>query len=79
MTVSEKIKTIDNKREQNKFQCNLDRKAAKVSDFSSVNVNKYEFLTDKNVLSEKELLKNVATVKKFEYFPFDNKEDSDNR
>ena len=33
MTVSEKIKIIDNKIKQNKVQHNIDRQTAKISDF----------------------------------------------
>ena len=33
----------------------------------SRNVDKYEFLTGEDVLSEKELLKGAATIKRFEY------------
>ena len=44
MSVSEKIKTIDNKIEQNKAQYNLGRQTAKISALSSGNVSKYEFL-----------------------------------
>ena len=33
------------------------------------NVNKYEFLTDKDVLLEKDLLEKAATIKRFECFP----------
>ena len=40
MTVSEKIKPIDNKIEQNKAQYDLDRQAAKISALSSGNVSK---------------------------------------
>lgn len=47
ITHDEKIKTID------KAQYNLDNRTAKVSALSSVNVGKYEFLTDANVLPEK--------------------------
>ena len=36
---------------------------------SSENVNKYEFLTDKDVLLEKGLLENDATIKLFQYSP----------
>ena len=43
MSISEKIKTIENKIEQNKAQYNLDRQSAKVSALSSGNVSKYEF------------------------------------
>ena len=43
MTVSEKIKAIDNKIEQNKAQYSLDRQTAKISALSSRNISKYEF------------------------------------
>ena len=56
MTVSEKIKTIDNKVEQKKAQYDLDRETAKTSALSSGNVNKYKFLTDEDVLLRKGLL-----------------------
>ena len=46
MTVSEKIKTIDNKIEQNTDQYNLDRQTPS----SSVSVSKYQFLNGKDVL-----------------------------
>ena len=54
MTVIEKIKTIDYKIERKKAQYNLDRQT--VSTLSSRNVGKYEFLTLKDVLPEKDLL-----------------------
>ena len=47
MTVSEKIKTIDNKIEQNKAQNDLDRNTDKISAKSSGNVSEYEFLLAK--------------------------------
>ena len=50
MSISEKIKTINNKIKQNKAQKNLERQAAKISALSSGNVSKYEFLTGKDVL-----------------------------
>ena len=56
MIISQKIKAINNKTEQNKFQNNLDRQAANVSALSSGNVSKYEFLTGKDVLPEKDFL-----------------------
>ena len=56
MTVSEKIKTIDKKLEQNKAQYDLDRQAAKISPLSAGNVSKYKFLTGKDVLPEKDML-----------------------
>ena len=57
MIISEKIKTIDNKIEQNKAQYNLDRQTVKISALSSGNVSKYE----------NDLLAKVAMMKRFEY------------
>ena len=56
MSISEKIKAINNKIERNKAQYNLDRQNAKISALSSGNVSKYEFLTGKDVLLEKDVL-----------------------
>ena len=56
MTVSEKIKIIDNKMEQNKAQYDLDTQIARNLAWSSGNLEKYQFLTGKNVLLEKDLL-----------------------
>ena len=53
MTVTGKIKTTDNKIEQNKSQYDLDRKTATTSALSSGSVSKYEFVTSKVVLLEK--------------------------
>ena len=47
MSISEKIKTINNKIEQNKAQYDLDRQTAMISALSSGNISKYEFLTSK--------------------------------
>ena len=58
-----KIKTINDKIEQNKAQYNLDRQTAKISALSSGDVSKYEFLTGKDVLSEKDLLEKAANEK----------------
>ena len=71
MTVSENIKTVNNKIEQNKAQCNLDRQTVKVLALSSANVSKYEFLTGKDVLLEKEMLQKAVTIKSFEYVALD--------
>ena len=62
-----KIKTINNKIEQNKAQYNLDIQTAKISALSSGNVSKREFLTGKEGLSKKDLLKKAAAIKRFEY------------
>ena len=69
MSISEKIKTINNKIKQNKVKYNLDRQTAKISAFLSGNVSKYEFLTSKDVSPEKSLLEKAATTKRFEYSP----------
>ena len=66
MTITEKIKTINNKVEQNKSQCNLDRQTAKISALSSGNVSRNKLL---NVLLEKDLLEKAAKIKRFEYSP----------
>ena len=50
MSISEKIKTTDNRIEKNKAQCNLDQKTARISALSSGSVSKYETLTGKAVL-----------------------------
>ena len=55
MSISKKIKAINNKIEQNKAQYDLDRQTSKVLALSSGNASKYEFLTDKNVFPEKDL------------------------
>ena len=61
--------SINNKILQNKAQYNLDRQTAKISAFSSGNVTKYEYLTGKDVLLEKDLLEKATASKRFEYFP----------
>ena len=66
MTITEKIKTINNKVDQNKSQCNLDRQTAKISALSSGNVSRNKLL---NVLLEKDLLEKAAKIKRFEYSP----------
>ena len=61
--------SINNKIEQNKAQYNLDRQTAKLSSLSSANVSRFELLTSKDVLPEKDLLEKAATMKRFEYSP----------
>ena len=56
--------------EQNNTQYDLDRQSAKISASSWGNVSKYECLTSKYVLPEKDLLEKPATVKWFEYSSF---------
>ena len=67
MTVSKKIRAIDNKIEQNKAQYLLDRQTAKTSALSSRDISKYKFLTGRDVLPEKAMLEKAATIKIFEY------------
>ena len=55
--------------EQNKAQYGLDRQTARISALSSGNVSKYEYLTGKDVLPEKDLLEKDTTMKRFEYSP----------
>ena len=69
MTIGEKIKTIDTKMGQDKAQNNFDRQTTKISALLSGNVSKYEVLTHKDVLPEKDLLEKAATIKRFEYSP----------
>ena len=69
MTVSEKIKTVNKKIEQNKAQYKLNRQTAKISTLSSGNIGKYEFLTGKDVLQGKDSLEKAATIKRFEHSP----------
>ena len=71
MSVSEKVKSINNKTEQNKAQYDLDRQIDFC--FSSRNVSKYEFLNGKDVLPEIDSLEKAAAIKRFEYSPLGNK------
>ena len=48
---------------------NLDRQNANISASSSGNVSKHEFLTGRDVLTEKGLLEKAAALKRFEYLP----------
>ena len=73
MNISEKIKAINNKIEQNKSQYDLDKQTAKISALSLGNVSKYEFLTGKIVFPEKDLLEKAAPLERFEYSPFGKK------
>ena len=50
---------------QNEAQCDLDRKAAKISALSSNNFNKYEYLTGKDL----GLKPNTVEQARFEYSP----------
>ena len=65
MIISEKMKAINNKIEQNKVQYDSDIQTAKISVLSSENVSKDELLTAKDVLPEKALLEKPAAMKRF--------------
>ena len=65
MIISEKMKAINNKIEQNKAQYDSDIQTAKISVLSSENVSKDELLTAKDVLPEKALLEKAAPMKRF--------------
>lgn len=67
MTVGKKIKTIDDKIEQNRVNRTWQEKNAKISGLSSGNIGMFEFLTGKDLLTEKELLEKASPVKRFEY------------
>ena len=69
MTITETIKTIDNKIEENKAEGNLDRRTANIFALLSGNVSKYEFLTGKYIWPENGLLEKAATVERFEHSP----------
>ena len=65
MTITDQIKISDKKITQNEGQCDLDRKAAKISALSSNNLDKYEYLTGEDL----DLKPNTIEQAKFEYSP----------
>ena len=65
MTVTDQIKILDRKIMQNEAQCDLDRKAAKISALSSNNLDKYEYLTGEDL----GLKPNTIEQARFEYSP----------
>ena len=73
MSISDKIKTFDNKSKQNKAQCNLDWETANISALSSENVSKYDFLTGNDVLPEKDFMKSKICYTTKSIFIFINK------
>ena len=68
MTVADQIKILDRKIMQNEAQYDLDRKAAKISALSSNNLDKYEYLTGKDL----GLKPSTVGQAKFEYSPLGN-------
>ena len=65
MTVTNQIKILDRKILQNEAQYGFDRKAAKISAFSSNNLDQYEYLTGEDLGLKPSTVEQV----KFEYSP----------
>ena len=65
MTITDNIKILDRKIMQNEAQCDLDRKAAKISELFSNNLEKYEYLTGEDL----GLKPSTIEQAKFEYSP----------
>ena len=63
MTITDQIKILNKKIMQNEAQCDLDRKAAKISTLSSNNLYKYEYLTGEDL----GLKPSTVEQSKFEY------------
>ena len=62
---SETMKTVDKKIKRSKSRYNLHRQTAEISVLSSRNVSKYEYLTENDVLPEKDFLKRLPQSKHF--------------
>ena len=65
MTITDQIKILDKKIMQNEAQYDLDRKTAKISAWSSNNLDKYEYLTGEDL----GLKPNTIEQARFEYSP----------
>ena len=65
MTISGKIKGINDKMEKNKAQYDWDRETAKAFALSSENLSKYKLLTGTEVLPEEYLLEKPGALKRF--------------
>ena len=65
MTVTDQIKILDRKTMKNEEKYNLDRKAAKISAFSSINLDKYECFTGEELGIKPSTIEQA----KFEYSP----------
>ena len=65
MTVTDQIKILNRKIKQNESQYDLDWEAAKISAFSSNNLDKYELFTGE----ELDLKPSTVEQAKFEYSP----------
>ena len=65
MTVTDQIKILDQRIKENESQYDLDREAAKLSELSSNNLDKYELLTGEDL----NLKPSTVERAKFEYSP----------
>ena len=65
MTVTDQINILNRKTKQNESQYDLDKKAAEISALSSKNLDKYEYLTDEDLI----LKPSTAEKAKLEYSP----------
>ena len=65
MTCKEQNKILDNKTKANNAQYNLDRMNAEISAYSSGNLSKYEYLTNRHLGYKPEAFEKS----KFEYSP----------
>ena len=68
MTITDQVKILNKKIIQNEAQCDLDRKAAKISALSSNNLDKYEYLTGEDLGLKPRTIEQT----KFEYSPLGN-------
>ena len=68
MTLTDQINILNRKIKQNETQYDLDRKTAEVSALSSNNLDKYEYLTGKDL----GLKPNTVEKAKFKYSPLGN-------
>ena len=65
MTVTDQIKILNRKIKQNEAQYDLDRKAAKISAFSSNKLDKHEYLTGEDLNYKPSTVEQA----KFDYSP----------
>ena len=65
MTLTDQINILDRKIKQNKAQYKIDRKAAKISAFSSNNLDKYQYLTHEDLGYKISVIEQA----RFEYSP----------
>ena len=63
ITVADQLKILNRKIKQNEVQHNLDRNGAKISPYSSINLDKYEYLTGEDL----DYKPDTAEKAKFEY------------